>query len=108
MQKVDKFRELYLTEQDEKLNIKSELKDCKVIEKIEHWKILYFVKISSHSNYRSIFQRNLETTHKLLEDLKEKYKMALSTLKVTYALKTKASSDLEELTSVMPAQVRRI
>ncbi|XP_047956278.1 kinesin-like protein KIN-5B [Salvia hispanica] len=59
------------------LNIKSELKDCK---------------------------RNLETTHKLLEDLKEKYKMALSTLKVTYALKTKASSDLEELTSVMPAQ----
>ncbi|XP_057778967.1 kinesin-like protein KIN-5B [Salvia miltiorrhiza] len=51
---VDKFRELYLIEQEEKLNMKSELEDCK---------------------------RNLETTHKLFEDLKENYKMALSTLK---------------------------
>ncbi|XP_047962855.1 kinesin-like protein KIN-5B [Salvia hispanica] len=68
--KVDKFRELYLTEQDEKLNIKSELKDCK---------------------------RNLETTHKLLEDLKEKYKMALSTLKEKEALISKLQSSENSL-----------
>ncbi|KAG6430447.1 hypothetical protein SASPL_108514 [Salvia splendens] len=72
MQKVDKFRELYLTEQDEKLNIKSELKDCK---------------------------RNLETTYKLLEDLKEKYKMALSTLKEKEALISKLQNSENSLVS---------
>ena len=30
LQEVDKFRELYVTEQEQKLNIESELKDCKV------------------------------------------------------------------------------
>lgn len=31
MQQVDRFRELYLTEQEQKLDAESELKDCKVI-----------------------------------------------------------------------------
>lgn len=30
-QQVDKFRELYLSEQEEKLNLKAELKDCQVM-----------------------------------------------------------------------------
>ncbi|GFP98341.1 probable 125 kDa kinesin-related protein [Phtheirospermum japonicum] len=50
---LDKYRELYLNEQEEKLNVESELKDCK---------------------------KNLETTHKSLEDLQENYKRALSVL----------------------------
>lgn len=32
-QQLDKFRELYLIEQEEKMNVESELKDCKVLEK---------------------------------------------------------------------------
>ncbi|KAL3628565.1 hypothetical protein CASFOL_027611 [Castilleja foliolosa] len=51
---LDKFRELYLNEQEEKLNVESELKDCK---------------------------KNLETTHKSLENLQEDYKRALLVLK---------------------------
>lgn len=30
LQQVDRFRELYLTEQEQKLDVESELKDCKV------------------------------------------------------------------------------
>lgn len=30
LQQVDRFRELYLTEQEQKLDFESELKDCKV------------------------------------------------------------------------------
>ncbi|GMP50696.1 hypothetical protein CsSME_00017210 [Camellia sinensis var. sinensis] len=51
---VDKFRELYLTEQEEKLELDSELKCCKI---------------------------NLENSNKALEDLQEKHKVAVSTLK---------------------------
>ncbi|KAI3474460.1 hypothetical protein Pfo_029321 [Paulownia fortunei] len=51
---LEKFRELYLSEQEEKLNVKSDLKDCK---------------------------KNLETTNKSLEDLQVNYKIALSVLK---------------------------
>ncbi|KAL7248280.1 hypothetical protein ACSBR2_003069 [Camellia fascicularis] len=51
---VDKFRELYLTEQEEKLELDSELKCCKI---------------------------NLENSNKALEDLQEKHKVAISTLK---------------------------
>ncbi|KAL0409822.1 UNVERIFIED_CONTAM: Kinesin-like protein KIN-5B [Sesamum latifolium] len=51
---VCKFRELYLSEQEGKLNIESELKDCK---------------------------ENLGTTRKALEDLQDNYKTALSVLK---------------------------
>ncbi|KAL3531852.1 hypothetical protein ACH5RR_005373 [Cinchona calisaya] len=51
---VNKFRELYLTEQEDKLNIQSELKDC---------------------------QLNLERRDKALQDLKEKYNIATSKLK---------------------------
>ncbi|KAI3474061.1 hypothetical protein Pfo_028849 [Paulownia fortunei] len=51
---LEKFRELYLSEQEEKLNVESELKDCK---------------------------KNLETTNKSLEDLQVNYKIALSVLK---------------------------
>ncbi|KAL8484006.1 hypothetical protein ACS0TY_026629 [Phlomoides rotata] len=57
-----KFRELYLIEQEEKLDIESELKDCK---------------------------KNLETTNKSLEDLKEKYKVALSVLREKESLISK-------------------
>ncbi|KAK7345653.1 hypothetical protein VNO77_16261 [Canavalia gladiata] len=52
---VDRFRELYLTEQEQKLDIESELKDCKM---------------------------NLEKTSNILHDLQENYKLVVSTLKV--------------------------
>ncbi|KAK7279432.1 hypothetical protein RJT34_24485 [Clitoria ternatea] len=51
---VDRFRELYSTEQEQKLNIESELKDCKV---------------------------NLKKTSNILHDLQENYKLLVSTLK---------------------------
>ncbi|XP_050213876.1 kinesin-like protein KIN-5B [Mercurialis annua] len=51
---VDKFRELYLTEQEQKLDIESDLKDCKL---------------------------NLEKCNKELLDLHENYRVAISTLK---------------------------
>ncbi|KAL7136508.1 hypothetical protein ABFS83_10G035900 [Erythranthe nasuta] len=51
---LEKFRELYLSEQEEKLNVESELKDCK---------------------------KNLETACRSLDDLQENYKKALSSLK---------------------------
>jgi len=31
LQQVESFRELYLTEQEQKLGLESELKDCKVL-----------------------------------------------------------------------------
>ncbi|CAI0471711.1 unnamed protein product [Linum tenue] len=51
---VDRFRELYMSEQEEKLEVTSELKDCKV---------------------------NLEKSNKDLLDLREQYRVAISTLK---------------------------
>lgn len=51
---IDKFRELYLTEQEEKLNLKAELKDCQV---------------------------NLENSKKTLHELQENYRIAILTLK---------------------------
>ncbi|KAK2976567.1 hypothetical protein RJ640_024188, partial [Escallonia rubra] len=51
---VDKFRELYLSEQEEKLNIESELKDCKI---------------------------NLESCNNALQDLQENYRTTISVLK---------------------------
>ncbi|KAF2288733.1 hypothetical protein GH714_011824 [Hevea brasiliensis] len=51
---VDRFRELYLTEQEQKLDIESELRDCKL---------------------------NLEKNSKELVDLQENHKVAISTLK---------------------------
>ncbi|CAA0836436.1 ATP binding microtubule motor family protein [Striga hermonthica] len=51
---LDNFRELYLSEQEEKLNVESDLKECK---------------------------QTLETTHKNLEDLQENHKRTLSVLK---------------------------
>ncbi|KAH6805914.1 ATP binding microtubule motor family protein, partial [Perilla frutescens var. frutescens] len=65
-----KFRELYLIEQEEKLNVKSELEDCK---------------------------RNLEITHKSLEELKENYKMALSVLKEKESLISKLQNSENNL-----------
>ncbi|XP_057471341.1 kinesin-like protein KIN-5B [Actinidia eriantha] len=51
---VDKYRELYLTEQEQKLDLDSELKCCKL---------------------------SLENSNKALEDLQENYRVAISTLK---------------------------
>lgn len=51
---LHKFRELYLSEQEDKLNIESELKDCK---------------------------ENLQNTYKTLQELQENYKLAISALK---------------------------
>lgn len=51
---VEKFRELYLTEQEQKLDAESELKDCKI---------------------------NLDNSNKALLDLQENYRILLSTLK---------------------------
>ncbi|KAK7853037.1 kinesin-like protein kin-5b [Quercus suber] len=51
---VDRFRELYVTEQEQKLDFESELKDCKI---------------------------NLESSNKALLDLQESYRLAISTLK---------------------------
>ncbi|KAI8556551.1 hypothetical protein RHMOL_Rhmol05G0262200 [Rhododendron molle] len=51
---VDKFRELYITEQEEKLELDSELKCCKL---------------------------NLENSNKALEDLQENHRVAVATLK---------------------------
>ncbi|OMO97123.1 hypothetical protein COLO4_14868 [Corchorus olitorius] len=51
---VDKYRELYLTEQEQRLDIESDLKDCKI---------------------------NLEKSRKELLDLQENHKAALLTLK---------------------------
>ncbi|KAA8518861.1 hypothetical protein F0562_016365 [Nyssa sinensis] len=51
---VDKFRELYHTEQEEKLDLQSELKDYKI---------------------------NLENSNKALRDLQENHRVAISTLK---------------------------
>ncbi|KAJ4828706.1 Kinesin-like protein KIN-5B [Turnera subulata] len=51
---VDKYRELYLTEQEQKLDIESELKECKI---------------------------NLENSNKELLDLQESHRIAISTLK---------------------------
>ncbi|GER28636.1 kinesin motor family protein [Striga asiatica] len=51
---LDNFRELYLNEQEEKLNVESDLKECK---------------------------KTLETTHKNLEDLQVNHKRTLSVLK---------------------------
>ena len=36
LQQVGKFRELYLTEQKQRLNFENELKDCKVCTEGEH------------------------------------------------------------------------
>ncbi|EEF29376.1 kinesin-like protein KIN-5B [Ricinus communis] len=52
---VDKFRELYLTEQEQKLDIQSDLKECKL---------------------------NLEKSKKELSDLQENHRIAISTLKI--------------------------
>ncbi|WJX18262.1 Kinesin-like protein KIN-5B, variant 2 [Trifolium repens] len=51
---VDKFRELYLTEQEHKLDLENELKDCK---------------------------GNLEKTNNILHDLQENYRLVVSKLK---------------------------
>ncbi|KAL2509461.1 ATP binding microtubule motor family protein [Forsythia ovata] len=51
---LHKFRELYVSEQEDKLNIESELKDCKA---------------------------NLQNTYKTLQELQENYKTAISALK---------------------------
>uniref|UniRef100_A0A803P806 Kinesin-like protein n=1 Tax=Cannabis sativa TaxID=3483 RepID=A0A803P806_CANSA len=51
---VDSFRELYVTEQEQRLDLQSELNDCKV---------------------------SLETTNKALLDLQESYRLAMETLK---------------------------
>ncbi|KAF3442909.1 hypothetical protein FNV43_RR16827 [Rhamnella rubrinervis] len=51
---VDKFQELYLTEQEQKLDLESELKDCKM---------------------------NLETSNKALLDLQENYRVVILALK---------------------------
>ncbi|XP_004494989.1 kinesin-like protein KIN-5B [Cicer arietinum] len=51
---VDRFRELYLTEQEQKLDLENELKDCKV---------------------------NLEKTSNDLHDLQENYRLVVSKLK---------------------------
>ncbi|GFZ11044.1 ATP binding microtubule motor family protein [Actinidia rufa] len=51
---VDKYRELYLTEQEQKLDLDSELKCCKL---------------------------SLENSNKALEDLQENHRVAISTLK---------------------------
>ncbi|KAK0585310.1 hypothetical protein LWI29_026650 [Acer saccharum] len=51
---VDKFRELYITEQEQKLDLQSELKECKM---------------------------DLEDKNKALLDLQENHRIALSTLK---------------------------
>ncbi|XP_051130150.1 kinesin-like protein KIN-5B [Andrographis paniculata] len=51
---LDRYRELYVTEQEEKLHVESELKHCK---------------------------ENLQTTRKSLEELQDDYKTALSLLK---------------------------
>ncbi|XP_061351325.1 kinesin-like protein KIN-5B [Gastrolobium bilobum] len=51
---VNSFRELYLTEQEQKLDLESELKDCKV---------------------------NLEKTSNVLHDLQENYRLVVSMLK---------------------------
>ncbi|XP_075103400.1 kinesin-like protein KIN-5B isoform X2 [Nicotiana tabacum] len=51
---IDKFRELYLREQEEKLNLKAELKEC---------------------------QANLENSKKALHELQENHRIAISTLK---------------------------
>ncbi|XP_057427168.1 kinesin-like protein KIN-5B [Lotus japonicus] len=51
---VDRFRELYLTEQEQRLDLESDLQDCKV---------------------------NLEKTSKDLHDLQEHYRIVVSTLK---------------------------
>ncbi|KAL6574761.1 hypothetical protein OROMI_012046 [Orobanche minor] len=59
---LDKFRELYLSEQEEKLNVESELKDCK---------------------------KNLETTYKSLEAVQENYKRALSVVREKESLISK-------------------
>ncbi|KAK4377543.1 hypothetical protein RND71_003839 [Anisodus tanguticus] len=59
---IYKFRELYLSEQEEKLNLKAELKDC---------------------------QANLENTKKALHELQENYRIAISTLKEKELIITK-------------------
>ncbi|KAK9291095.1 hypothetical protein L1049_009282 [Liquidambar formosana] len=51
---VERFRELYLTEQEQKLDLESELKDCKI---------------------------NLENSNKALLDLQENHRVAISKLK---------------------------
>ncbi|CAA3002993.1 kinesin KIN-5B [Olea europaea subsp. europaea] len=51
---LHKFHELYLSEQEDKLNVESELKDCK---------------------------ENLQNTYKILQELQENYKTATSALK---------------------------
>ncbi|XP_060968909.1 kinesin-like protein KIN-5B [Cannabis sativa] len=51
---VDSFRELYVTEQEQRLDLQSELNDCKV---------------------------SLETTNKALLDLQESYRLAMESLK---------------------------
>ncbi|KAB1224008.1 hypothetical protein CJ030_MR2G007944 [Morella rubra] len=51
---VDRFRELYLSEEEQKKDLESELKDCKI---------------------------NLEKSNKALIDLQESYRLAISTLK---------------------------
>ncbi|KAK6942917.1 Diaminopimelate epimerase, DapF [Dillenia turbinata] len=51
---VDKFRELYVAEREEKLNLESELEDCK---------------------------ENLEKSNRVLEDLRQEYAKAISNLK---------------------------
>ncbi|KAJ4972271.1 hypothetical protein NE237_005370 [Protea cynaroides] len=51
---VDTYQELYLTEQEQKLNVESDLKECKT---------------------------NLENSKKAFEDLQEQHRIAMSTLK---------------------------
>lgn len=86
LQQVDRFRELYLTEQEQKLDVESELKDCKVK------KFLFFFSsllsflgayISSEiiSSEIIFFQVNLENSNKTLLDLQESYRLAITMLK---------------------------
>lgn len=83
LQQVDRFRELYLTEQEQKLDFESELKDCKVGNFCSSFCffLVFSVHISVLSRKIMFFQINLESSNKALLDLQESYRLAISTLK---------------------------
>lgn len=50
LQEVDRFRELYLEEQEQKLDLQSDLNDCKVSIQLELLFIAYFLQFCAYES----------------------------------------------------------
>lgn len=84
MQQVGKFRELYFNEQKQRLNFETELRDCKVCirRKSVSTQLLTVSSIFHDQCYvQHDFQINLENSNKVLQEVQENHRKAISMLK---------------------------